>query len=159
VRETDPLTVLRSVRDATKAAKAAGEARPLRALAQASDLLPGPGRRLVIRTAVRAAGFNAVVSNVPGPPEPLTLLGRRLTAIHPAVPFLHGHAVSIGALSYAGRLQAGIYADAEVLPDAVELARDLEQALDALRVGQREPAVTPWRARARARRRPQGARR
>jgi WS/DGAT/MGAT family acyltransferase len=159
VRETDPLTVLRSVRDATKAAKAGGEARPLRALTQASDLLPGPGRRLVIRTAVRAAGFNAVVSNVPGPPEHLTLLGRRLTAMHPAVPFLHGHAVSIGALSYAGRLQAGVYADAEVLPDAVELARDLEQALDALRVGQREPAVTPWGARARARRRPQGARR
>ena len=54
---------------------------------------------------------------------------------------------------YAGRLQAGIYADAEVLPDAVEVARDLEQALDALRVGHREQAPTPWRERARERRR------
>ena len=89
---------------------------------------------------------------MPGPPEHLTLLGRRLTAMHPAVPFLDGHALSIGVLSYAGRLQAGIYADAEVLPDTIDVARDLEQALDALRVGHREQAPTPWRERARARR-------
>lgn len=153
VRETDPLTVLRAVRDATKACKRSGEARPLRALAQAADLLPAPGRRAVTRAAVRAAAFNLVVSNVPGPPQHLTLLGRRLTAMYPAVPFLHGHALSIGVLSYGGRLQAGIYADADVLPDAVDVARDLEQALDALRIGHREQAPTPWRERARARRR------
>jgi WS/DGAT/MGAT family acyltransferase len=154
VREVDPLTVLRAVRDGMRAAKAGGEARPLRALAQAADLLPAAGRRFVTRAAARAAAFNVVVSNVPGPPQHLTLLGRRLTAMHPAVPFLHGHALSIGVLSYAGRLQAGIYADAEVLPDAVEVARDLEQALDALRLGHREQATTPWRQRARARRGP-----
>jgi WS/DGAT/MGAT family acyltransferase len=152
VRETDPLTVLRAVRDATRACKEGGEARPLRALAQAADLLPSLGRRFVTRAAARAAAFNVVVSNVPGPPEHLTMMGRRLTAMHPAVPFLHGHALSIGVLSYAGRLQAGIYADAEVLPDAVDVARDLEQALDALRIGHREQAPTPWRERARARR-------
>jgi diacylglycerol O-acyltransferase / wax synthase len=93
-----------------------------------------------------------VVSNVPGPTTDLTMLGRRLTAMHPAVPFLHGHALSIGALSYSGRLQAGIYADAEVVPDALDIARDLEQALDSLRLGHRDHAVTPWRARARAKR-------
>jgi diacylglycerol O-acyltransferase / wax synthase len=153
VRETDPLTVLRAVRDATRACKESGEARPLRALAQAADLLPAPGRRLITRVAARAAAFNVVVSNVPGPSQHMTMLGRRLTAMHPAVPFLHGHALSIGVLSYAGRLQAGIYADAEVLPDAVEVARDLEQALDALRLGHREQAPTPWRERARSRRR------
>jgi diacylglycerol O-acyltransferase / wax synthase len=152
IRETDPLTVLRAVRDATRACKEGGEARPLRALAQAADLLPSFGRRLVTRAAARAAAFNVVVSNVPGPPQDLTLLGRRLTAMHPAVPFLHGHALSIGVLSYSGRLQAGIYADADVLPDAVDVARDLEQALDALRVGHREQAPTPWRRRASTRR-------
>ena len=146
------------MRDATRAAKAGGEARPLRALAQAADLLPAPGRRMLTRAAARAAAFNVVVSNVPGPPQHLTLMGRHLTAIHPAVPFLHGHALSIGVLSYAGRLQGGIYADADVLPDAIDVARDLEQALDALRLGRREPSVTPWRRRATARR-PQRAKR
>jgi diacylglycerol O-acyltransferase / wax synthase len=160
VGEADPLTVLRAVRDSTRAAKTGGEARPLRALAQAADLLPATGRRLVTRAAARSAAFNVVVSNVPGPTTDLTMLGRRLTAMHPAVPFLHGHALSIGALSYCGRLQAGIYADAEVVPDALDIARDLEQALDSLRLGHRDHAVTPWRARARAKRRsPQRAKR
>jgi diacylglycerol O-acyltransferase / wax synthase len=66
------------------------------------------------------------------------------------VPFLHGRAVSIGALSYRGRLHCCVYADAAVVPDAVDLARDLESAFDALRALPRPD--TPWRARARLRR-------
>ena len=74
--------------------------------------------------------------------------------MHPAVPLLHGHALTIGALSYGGRLQAGIYADAEVVPDAVEVARDLERALRRAALGHRggADAVAPARPRAPARR-------
>ena len=108
-------------------------------------------RRVVARAASHAASFNAVVSNVPGPPVELDLLGRRVSAIFPAVPFLQGHALSIGALSYRGRLHCGVYADAAVVPDAVDVARDLEAAFDALRVVPRAPD-TPWRARAVSRR-------
>ena len=68
-----------------------------------------------------------------------------------SVPFLQGHALSIGALSYRGRLHCGVYADAAVVPDAAEVARDLEAAFDALRVVPRAPD-TPWRARAVSRR-------
>jgi hypothetical protein len=88
---------------------------------------------------------------VPGPPVELDILGRRVTAIFPAVPFLQGHALSIGALSYRGRLHCGVYADATVVPDSADLARDLATAFDALRAVPR-PADTPWRARARSRR-------
>jgi hypothetical protein len=42
-------------------------------------------------------------------------------------------------------------ADAAVVPDTADLARDLVTAFDALRVVPR-PADTPWRARARSRR-------
>ena len=59
-----------------------------------------------------------IVSNVPGPQVALELLGRPLTAAWPAVPLLDGHALTIGALSYAGRLNVSVYADAEVVPDA-----------------------------------------
>jgi diacylglycerol O-acyltransferase / wax synthase len=147
----DPVEVLRFVRGQTRARKAGGAAAPLQTLAEVADLLPGGARRIVARTAARAASFNAVVSNVPGPPVELDLLGRRVTAILPAVPFLHGHALSIGALSYRGRLHCGVYADAAVVPDAPRLARDLEAAFDALQVVPRPPD-TPWRARARSRR-------
>jgi WS/DGAT/MGAT family acyltransferase len=156
VAEADPTAVLRTIRDRTRAAKRAGTAGPLAALARAGELLPSAGRRAVARAAARTATFNAVVSNVPGPPVDLALLGRRLTSVHPAVPLLDGHAVSVGALSYGGRLHAGLYADAAAVPDAVEIARDLEAAFDALRLerGPRPGAPTPWRRRARARRVP-----
>jgi len=158
--ETDPTAVLRIVRDRTRKAKRDGAAKPLDALAQAGELMPAAGRRAVARAAARAASFNAVVSNVPGPPMELSLMGRAIKSVHPAVPLLDGHGLTICGLSYAGRLQLGVYADAEVLPDAVEVARDIESAFDALRLAPvRPPAgVTPWRVRARGRRQP-GAKR
>jgi diacylglycerol O-acyltransferase / wax synthase len=143
--------VLRTVRAQTRARKAGGGAAPLQMVSEVADLLPGGARRLVARAAAQAASFNAVVSNVPGPPIELDLLGRRVVSIFPAVPFLRGHALSIGALSYRGRLHCGVYADAEVVPDAAQIARDLEAAFDALRVIPRR-ADTPWQARARSRR-------
>jgi diacylglycerol O-acyltransferase len=150
---TDPVAVLRNVRAQTRARKDGGAAAPLELVSEMADLLPGAARRIVARAAARTASFNAVVSNVPGPPVELELLGRRVTSIFPAVPFLHGHALSIGALSYRGRLHCGVYADAEVVPDAAHVARDLEAAFDALRLVPRR-ADTPWRARARSRRQP-----
>lgn len=158
--ETDPTTLLRTVRDRTRAAKRGGAAQPLEALARAGELLPGPGRRAVARAAARAASFNVVVSNVPGPPGALSLMERRLRSVHPAVPLLDGHGLAIGALSYAGRLHLGIYADAEVVPDAADLARDTEAAFDALCLAPEPTAAgeTPWRARARRRRQREASR-
>jgi WS/DGAT/MGAT family acyltransferase len=152
--ETDPTAVLRAVRDRTRAAKRDRAAGPLAAVARAGDLLPARGRRAVARTAARMASFNAVVSNVPGPPVELSLMGRPIRSIHPAVPLLDGHGLTICGLSYAGRVQIGIYADADVLPDAVDVARDLESAFDALRLAPARPSagLTPWRAKARTRR-------
>jgi diacylglycerol O-acyltransferase / wax synthase len=143
VAVADPIAVLQWVRIQTRARKTGGGAAPLEALSEMAELLPGGARRIVARTAARAASFNAVVSNVPGPPVELDLLGRRVSAIYPAVPFLRGHALSIGALSYRGRLHCGVYADATVVPDAADVARDLEAAFDALRVVPRTPD-TPW---------------
>ncbi len=150
--EPDPGRVLRTVRARTGARKRAGDAGTGDALLRSADLLPPAGRKAAARAAARAARFTLVVSSVTGPAAPLALLGRELTGAWPAVPLLDGHALSIGAVSYAGRLHAGVYADADVVPDAAEIARDLERALDALRTAPAQPTGTPWRARARARR-------
>ena len=156
VGEPDPHRALTLVAARTAAAKAGGDAGALDALARGADALPGAARRLVARGAARALPFTLVVSNVPGPPVALSLLGRELRSVHPMVPLLHGHALTVGAVSYDGRLNVGVAADAEVVPDAVDLARDLEAAFDALRAapaaGAAGPAVSPWRARAQARR-------
>ena len=106
---------------------------PAIALLQAADLLPAAGRGAAARAAAQAAQFTVIVSNVPGPPVRLGLLGRELRAVHPAVPLLDGHALTIGAISYRDRLYAGLYADAAVVPDSDLLAADLERALDTIR--------------------------
>jgi diacylglycerol O-acyltransferase / wax synthase len=154
VGEPDPDRALAIVRARTAAAKAGGDVAGLDALGRAADALPDAGRRAVARAALRAVPFTLVVSNVPGPPVRLELLGRPLRAIHPLVPLLHGHALTVGAVSYDGVLHVGLAADAEVVPDVVDVARDLEGAFDALRVASPppDPGATPWRTRARARR-------
>ncbi|HEY6761791.1 MAG TPA: wax ester/triacylglycerol synthase family O-acyltransferase [Baekduia sp.] len=155
VGEPEPDRVLAEVHARTTTAKAGGDAAALQALGRAADALPGAGRRAVARVAVRAVPFTLVVSNVPGPPVTLELLGRPLRSVHPMVPLLHGHALTVGAVSYEGRLHVGLAADAEVVPDVVQLARDLEAAFGALNAAPRAVRPggdVPWRTRARARR-------
>ncbi|MCU0257713.1 MAG: wax ester/triacylglycerol synthase family O-acyltransferase [Solirubrobacteraceae bacterium] len=147
----EPARVLRTVRDRTRARKRAGDAGAADVLLRAADALPAPGRRATARAAARRARFTLVVSNVPGPDLPLALLGREVTGAWPAVPLLDGQALSIGALSYAGRLHVGVVGDAQAVPDTDRIARDLEAALGALSVPA-APARTPWRERAEARR-------
>jgi diacylglycerol O-acyltransferase len=151
VGDIDAVTVLRTVRDRTRAAKRARAAAPLEALVKAADLLPAAGARALTLGAWNAASFNAIVSNPGGIPIELSLLGRPLRAIYPAVPVPDGNALTIGALSYGERLYVGIYADADVMPDAVDLGRDIEGAFDVLRL-EAPIAPTPWRARATAKR-------
>jgi diacylglycerol O-acyltransferase / wax synthase len=129
----------------TTRAKGSGHAGSVAGLADALELLPRRGRALAVRVALRLAAFNVIVSNVPGPELPLYLMGRRVAAIHPAVPLPDGHGLTIGALSYAGRIGIGLYADAHAVPDVVAVARDLESALDALcvRAGGRDASAPP----------------
>jgi diacylglycerol O-acyltransferase / wax synthase len=76
--------------------------------------------------------YNLVVSSLPGPSLPVFLAGCRLRAIHPAVPLAGGHALSIGVCTVGGDACFGFYADRVALPDASELAGDLDAALDEL---------------------------
>ena len=74
--------------------------------------------------------FNLVVSNVPGPQVPFYLLGREIEAIYPFVPLSpQDHALSIGVLSYNGRVFFGLAGDRDVLADIDALAADVEAAI------------------------------
>jgi len=158
VAERDPVAALRQVRDRMRAVKAAGATEPLDALSRAADWLPGPAQRTLARALAGASDYAAVISNVPGPPVELGLLGRPLSALFPSVPVPAGCGLTIGCISYAGRLHLGLTADAEVVPDLRDIARDVETAFEVL--GLEAPiAPTPWRVRARRRRGGAGAQR
>jgi hypothetical protein len=61
--------------------------------------------------------MNMVVTNVPGPPFPLYLLGARLEAIYPLVPLLEHCGLGIALFSYDGALCWGFNASYELVPD------------------------------------------
>ncbi len=147
----DPLRALGGIARQTAERKRSGAAAPLAMLVQAAEVLPPQARRVLTRTLAGRMTFTTIVSNVPGPTLPLYLMGSRLRAVAPAVPLLHGHALTFGAVSYDGALGVGLYADAAVVDDLPEIAADLERAFRAL-VIERGAVVTPWRARARQRR-------
>lgn len=149
--ERDPVAVLRAVRDGTRALKTSNAANPLDVLSRAADRLPAPAQRQVARAISGATDYAAVISNIPGPPVALELLGRPLQGMYPSVPVPAGHGLTLGCISYDGRLHLGLTADAEVVPDLEEIAQDLESAFEVLRT-QAPTAPTPWRARARVRR-------
>jgi diacylglycerol O-acyltransferase len=144
-----PLDVLTAVRERTRRGKDGGAHGLLDAALDVIGGLPGPARGLAARLMARPETFNLVVSNVPGPPVPLYLLGRRLRAVYPAVPLAARHALSIGVLSYAGTLHAGLYADPGTLGDVDAVAADLAGAVGRLaraageRVGEGRPVPAP----------------
>lgn len=75
----------------------------------------------------------AVVTNVPGPQRGLALAGRRVRSMMFWVPQRADIAVGISILSFAGKVQVGVIADARLVPDAGDLARAFEEEFQALR--------------------------
>lgn len=111
------------------------------------DLAPpmviGPLTRLIARAMhhVPQRAVATVTTNVPGPREPLYLLGRRMLEWFPYVPITQGVRVGTAILSYAGRIAFGITADARSVPDAALLARAVEEEIARLAAA----ALTPRR--------------
>ncbi|MFE0023910.1 wax ester/triacylglycerol synthase family O-acyltransferase [Amycolatopsis sp. NPDC059021] len=72
---------------------------------------------------------NLVVSNVPGPPMPLYLLGARITGLYPLGPVFHGAGLNITVLSNAGKVDVGLLGAKELVQDLWPLADALPDAL------------------------------
>jgi WS/DGAT/MGAT family acyltransferase len=76
----------------------------------------------------------AVVTNVPGPQRGISLAGRRVRSMMFWVPQRADIGLGISILSFAGKVQVGVFADAALVPDVQELARAFEAEFDALRM-------------------------
>ncbi|WIV56800.1 WS/DGAT/MGAT family O-acyltransferase [Amycolatopsis nalaikhensis] len=72
---------------------------------------------------------NLVVSNVPGPPMPLYLLGARITGLYPLGPVFHGAGLNVTVLSNAGKVHVGLLGARELVKDLWPLADALPEAL------------------------------
>jgi hypothetical protein len=82
---------------------------------------------------------SAVVSNVPGPAEPLYLCGQRVKEMYFWVPQAGSMGVGVSLFSYAGQVHVGMIADRSLVPEPAEVvgrfAHEFEQLLIAVTVG------------------------
>lgn len=74
--------------------------------------------------------FNVVISNVPGPEEPLYFRGARLEATYPMSIPVHGQALNITCGSYAGNVCFGFTGCRDTLPRLQRMAVFCAEALD-----------------------------
>jgi len=117
VGERDRRAQLAALRETTGRLKASRQAVAAEALTRAAEWGSSTLLALGARHATRLLPFNLVVTNVPGPQLPLYTLGARLRDVYPHVPLADNLALSIGLMSYDGKLCWGLNADYDLLPD------------------------------------------
>lgn len=109
--------------------RGAHEAAGMSLLIEAAGWLPHPVHETVVRMVAGMPYANLVLSDVPGPDEPLYLLGHRITACHPMIPLPPGIGLSIATVSMSGVMSVGVVADPGLVPDVSRLARAIEDAI------------------------------
>jgi hypothetical protein len=125
VAESDPVRLLEAIARETASRKR----RP-------HVMGPLPGSLLVQRALIglmnRQRMVNLFTSNVPGPTTPLYFAGARVLEVFQVGVVQGNVSISVGMLSYAGRLNIDIVADADVNPDMDAFADGLSDTLVAL---------------------------
>lgn len=93
--------------------------------------------RLAVKAAVHFLGRGAslVMTDVPGPREPVWFCGRELRELIAWVPQSGNLALGVGVLGYAGRVQVAVAADAARVPDPERLVEAIHRAFAELAEG------------------------
>lgn len=147
VDAADPLLRLRRIADEMRVLKEQGQARATGLALQLLGNLPAPVNALLARLMPATSPLNTIVTNVPGPREARTMVGRSITEVHPIVPLFDGMGIEFAVMSYADRLSICVAADPHLVPDAADLAAHLHGAAAelhaALEVGAPVAAAAP----------------
>jgi diacylglycerol O-acyltransferase len=141
VHAEDPGRRFAIVHEAMAELKDSGQAAGADALTRLSDFASPTMLAQAARLQAHQRVFNVTVTNVPGPPAGLELLGRRLERIFPQVPLANNASLGVAAMSYDGTLNFGLLGDYDAMPDLDALAGFLHDAIEAL-----DRAAKPGRA-------------
>jgi diacylglycerol O-acyltransferase len=138
--EPDPIRRLQRTHDSLDGMKERHRALPANLLQDANHFIPpavfSRAARVTFRLATSRPGrptWNLVISNVPGPQVPLYCAGARLVANYPVSVITDGMGLNITVMSYCGRLDFGIVADREQMPDVDRLIGWLGESLEELK--------------------------
>jgi len=128
IAERDPRRRLARVSETTARLKESKMARGSEILTEMAEWTGSGVLRLGTTLASQSLPFNMVVTNVPGPPQPLYMLGARLQHLYPYVPIFVNQGLGIALFSYAGLLHWGFNADWDTLPDLHDFVADIDAA-------------------------------
>ncbi len=120
----DPIERVAACREAMNAGKQQFDMTPAEALGQSADyaspLVAASAVRLVSRMKLADhvnSPINVVISNVPGPRSELYFAGAKLDAYIPVSTISDGVGLNITVHSYADRMDFGLIADRDLIPD------------------------------------------
>jgi WS/DGAT/MGAT family acyltransferase len=137
--EADPIARVKSVHDAMMTAKGLFDALPAEALTDFAQFPPPAVFTRAMRMATRfhlanrfTAPINLIVSNVPGPREPLYSAGAKLLHYYPVSAIGESQGLNITVQSYLGSLDFGLVACPDLVPDLWNLVDAIVDDLEAL---------------------------
>ena len=131
--ERDPLRRLARVRETVGALKAGHTVEGSELLSEISEWTASGLYAGVAKLAARTRSFNMVVTNVPGPPFPISILGAQMHEMYPLVPLFSNQALGIALFSYDGGLYWGFNADWDAVPDLHDLVVLVQHEFEMLR--------------------------
>ncbi|WP_343603138.1 wax ester/triacylglycerol synthase family O-acyltransferase [Mycobacterium sp.] len=144
VEEKNPVARLRAVHARLSRTKVTGQRQAVSSLFSMSSMIPFPLAAATVRLLTRLPqrGVVTLTTNVPGPREPLTIMGCPVTGVMPIPPIAMQLRTGVAMLSYGDDLYFGILADFDAVPDIDELARGVPVAVARLvaRSTRRQPA-------------------
>jgi diacylglycerol O-acyltransferase len=130
----DPLQRLRTVHARMGVAKSSGQRQAGTLLVWATNLLPFPVTAWAVRLLSRLPQRSVVtvVTNVPGPRTPVTVMGHKVVRLLPIPPIAAGFRTGIAIFSYADELAFGLLVDFDTASDIDELAGGIERGINRL---------------------------
>ena len=136
----DPAERLRAIADATKGAKEEHNALGADVLQNWAEFA-APGvfaRAMRLYSEMNLADrhrpiHNVIISNVPGPAFPLYMAGAQLSVMAPLGPIMEGAGLNVTVMSYMDRVDIGLIACRESIPDIWELAEDFVDSMAELK--------------------------
>jgi WS/DGAT/MGAT family acyltransferase len=136
----DPVERLGSVHEQMQELKQSGQAVAAERLTALSGFAPAVLLALAGRVGTRLpqSAVNTVTTNVPGPQQPLYLVGRRMLEAFPFVPLGGQVRIGVAIFSYDGAVNFGVTGDADTARDIDVLCRGIERGVAELLGGASE---------------------
>jgi len=137
--EPDPVKRLKRIHESMRSAKELQEAIPATLLQDftqfATPALFAQAARIAARLRIAdrmRPPFNLIISNVPGPREPLYCGGAQMRTYYPVSAVAEGQGMNITVQSYLDQLDFGVITCRELVSDPWRIARYLGEALEEL---------------------------